>query len=378
MGTNPWAEESWDSEPDVAQVPLPVPFLSSYGSGEPYTATVNVPPGNPEVFPISALVFPVDESSWKHWEEEYTFPDPSFFSRQMELMVSATITVGHFECQGKVLIDTGCRIPLFFRKGLIPSECLEQARRLIRISTADGTPMVGGARGCVLRLTLPVAGWEGQTPSSFPCDPYWGYEAAVHSCDLILGYPFLKIFRLVVDCPTDSLRMLPIPKSGFSSITSTSSRFSARPPTPVNFTPSPKPSTLVPHTGVERNSSVVFQKESSPPSVPPGPRTKAADLDVNGKSSSHLVLRLPRRPHGHSVVECPFSPLPALSLYLLLTEEVFPPSVSFPASFPQLQGIIAHSKTLPPPHPSISNVLIVSGRPPSRILSAAVFWVNPT
>ena len=54
--------------------------------------------------------------------------------------------------------------------------------------------MNGGLPGCVMRITLPVEGLDGTPERRFDCELYWGYEAAVHSCDLILGYPFLKIF----------------------------------------------------------------------------------------------------------------------------------------------------------------------------------------
>ena len=186
MGTDPWAEDSWGSEPDVSQ-------------RDPNAAVLHVPPEEDKNISQSGFIFPVDVPAWKSWENEVACPDPVFSCQQLELVVMATIAVSGFSCQGSVLVDTGCRVPLLFRKGLIPEKFLEPARRPIRITTADGTPMVGGSQGCVLTVTLPVAGLDGAPTQELSCKPYWGYEAAVMGSDLILGYPFLKIFRLVVD-----------------------------------------------------------------------------------------------------------------------------------------------------------------------------------
>ena len=133
--------------------------------------------------PNFGFILPVKNTAWKSWEQEHTAPVPILSCRQRELMVMTIICVGSYSCQGAALADTGCRIPVLFRKGLIPEGYLEPAQRPIRISTADGTPMVGGSRDCLLRVTLPVAGLDGTPASEFLCDPYWGYEAAVHSCD---------------------------------------------------------------------------------------------------------------------------------------------------------------------------------------------------
>jgi hypothetical protein len=244
-------------------------------------------------------------------------PDPVFFCRQMELMVQATIQVDNFSCRASVLVDTGCRIPLLFRKGLIPGDILEPARRPIRISTADGTPMKGGGRGCVLRIKLPVAGLDGSPVTEFCCEPAWGYEASVRTCDLILGYPFLKICQLVVDCPSDMLKSTATSTSSSSRPTSTSSTFSTR-----TLTPFPKHSTTLPmsptaviHKGTERNSVRPGAPEqgSNPPFDSPGCKVKAAEIEVDGKSSSHPVLRQLRCLAGHPEAGCPVPHQPILA-----------------------------------------------------------------
>ena len=220
MGTDPWADDSWESEPDLRQVPLTVTHLSCYPTQNSSEMIVTTPPDVQATMP-SGYIFPVDETAWKNWENELVSPDPVFLARQMELVLQADVAVNDFKCQGSVLVDTGCRIPLLFRKGLIPSEFLESARRSITIRTADGTPMVGGTNGCKMKLTLPVAGLDGSTQVGFVSHPFWGYEAAIRGNDLILGYPFLKIFKLVVDCPSDILRSTSISNTGLSSLSRT-------------------------------------------------------------------------------------------------------------------------------------------------------------
>jgi hypothetical protein len=351
VGTDPWADDCWGSEPDVAQVPLPVPLLTCYGIGNPNEATVHFPPRKEET--DSGFIFPVNKGAWKSWEAEYASPDPIFSCRQLELMVRATIKVGSFSCQASVLVDTGCRIPLLFKKGLIPVEFLEPARRPIRISTADGTPMSGGSRGCVLRVTLPVAGLDGTPETEFHCEAHWGYEAAVHSCDLILGYPFLKIFRLVVDCPTDSLKSLSIPTSTPTTLRSTTTTSTTRLPTPTSkqtLTSSKQPTDDF-HTGAERKpAGPCGSRVSSPPIDSPGTNAKAADLDVNGKSSSNPVLRQPRPTAGHLTSGCPVSPQPTPSLCLLLPDSATAgTSVDPPPTLPQTQGDCASITPFTPP-----------------------------
>ena len=123
MGTDPWADDQWDSEPDLPQVPLPIALLDCYPTTDVVAVAVNL---SKEETPISesGFIFPVDRLAWKSWEEEHISPDPVFYCRQLELVILATISVGTFSCQGSVLVDTGCRIPLLFRKGLIPEEHL--------------------------------------------------------------------------------------------------------------------------------------------------------------------------------------------------------------------------------------------------------------
>ena len=63
--------------------------------------------------------------------------------------------------------------------------------------------MSGGTKGTMLSLVLPVMK-EGKC-QLVRCKPIWCYEAQISGVDMILGYPFLKAFRMMVNCPKDCL-----------------------------------------------------------------------------------------------------------------------------------------------------------------------------
>ena len=68
--------------------------------------------------------------------------------------------------------------------------------------------MDGGTSGLKLEVCLSV-----MTPDvtgtdwvdRVYCQSWWAYEADLHSCDLILGYPFLKGFGLAIDSGANAL-----------------------------------------------------------------------------------------------------------------------------------------------------------------------------
>ena len=101
-------------------------------------------------------------------------------------------------------MDTGCRIPFVFRKGLVHSSKLVNAKKPISIRVADGKLMQGGSLGCMAALHISVMGSSGHM-TEVKCAPFWGYEAGIDHPDIIIGYPFLRCFRLVVDCPEHCL-----------------------------------------------------------------------------------------------------------------------------------------------------------------------------
>jgi hypothetical protein len=177
------------------------------------------------------------------------------------------------------------------------------------------------------------------------CQALWGYEAAIQGSDLILGYPFLKIFRLVVDCPSDSLKSVPTP-TPFSPQPS-----KKRPPTPTRLlSPSPTHPTSVAYPGGESNpfppSAGETEGGSSPPLNPPGFKTKAAWPDVQSALSSRPDSQSPRRAPGRSTADPPVTP--PTTLYLPHS----PPGISssgmpvaVPATFPPPLGAGASTPT---------------------------------
>jgi len=157
LGTDPWADDCWDSEPDLGDVPLPISLLNCFSSQA--TASLDFPVTSSPVLP--GVLSHVDKTAWNSWEADFLSPDPNWFSQALELIIQCTVRVGDFSTRASVLIDTGSRIPLLFKKGLVPKDMLERAQRSITIVTADGTPMVGGTHGCKLEVILPVSGRDG-------------------------------------------------------------------------------------------------------------------------------------------------------------------------------------------------------------------------
>ena len=88
-----------------------------------------------------------------------------------------------------------------FRTGLVSP--VEEARTKLRIKTAGGSLMSGGTKGAMLSLVLPVVR-KGKN-QLVRCKAVWCYEAQISGVDMILGYPFLKAFRMSVNCPKDCL-----------------------------------------------------------------------------------------------------------------------------------------------------------------------------
>ena len=103
----------------------------------------------------------------------------------------------------RVLIDTGCRVALLVRSGLISK--WKDASRPLSFTTASGAPMPGGLRGAMFHLTLSVQGEHGPFPARLT--PVWGYEAALEGPDMIVGYPLLSLFGLMIDARANCLRL---------------------------------------------------------------------------------------------------------------------------------------------------------------------------
>ena len=73
---------------------------------------------------------------------------------------------------------------------------------------ASGSPMSGGTRGASVRVCLPVMGTDESCESLYQvtCSALWGIEITMPGLDMVIGYPFLSLFRLMVDPVSDCLR----------------------------------------------------------------------------------------------------------------------------------------------------------------------------
>jgi hypothetical protein len=125
-----------------------------------------------------------------------------------ELLVPVTIRHGRTTTVLTALVDTGASVPVLFRKGLFPSKENPAVRR-VSLSTANGSPLEGGARGAILTISLPCM--TGGVATTLVCKRCWCYEAGLPSTDMILGYPFLKALGLAVDTSADVLRCVEEP-----------------------------------------------------------------------------------------------------------------------------------------------------------------------
>ena len=91
----------------------------------------------------------------------------------------------------KTLVDTGAKIPLVFRKGLLASKSLRKATFPVHFSMVDGQRMEGGTHGIFVELQFPVYR-EGRLINAKTVKLF-AYEADIRGIDVIVGYPFLKV-----------------------------------------------------------------------------------------------------------------------------------------------------------------------------------------
>jgi hypothetical protein len=282
------ADEQHAQRPDHS---LPILPISSLGH-DPF---LEWPPPHTKV---SGILSEVDGTAWHDWREEVFPPDPVCRLRPIELVVRANVYLEEHARSVSVLVDTGSRVPILFRKSLFPSHCLEKAVSPISLITADHAPMEGGIKGCSMIIALPVLCWSGEISKTLRCPPTWAFEAAIKSSDIILGYPFLRKYKLVVDCSVDSLRTIPLDPP--------------RTPTSPRRTPTPPP-TLVHPGRVPPPHTVSQPGGKSSPNVAPGSKMKAPEARTYVVPSSRPVRVPPRRPKSGRLVhsESPFrSPTP--------------------------------------------------------------------
>ena len=153
---------------------------------------------------------------WHAWREDILRMSQDWRISTKELVLQAHVKTAAGRQQFRVLVDTGAKIPLVFRHGLFPRRVLRKACFPVNFTTADGQPMAGGTHGLFLEFLLPI--WRhGRLINARTCSLF-AYEANIQGVDVIMGYPFLKVFNLSVDaqhdrlvvCP-DEIQVAPIP-----------------------------------------------------------------------------------------------------------------------------------------------------------------------
>lgn len=104
----------------------------------------------------------------------------------------------------RTLVDTGCRIRLLCKPGVFSAHSLEQAKLPLQIMSADGSHVEGGTHGIKMALKLPINRAGRGITITFP--EAWCWVANITSVDLIIGYPYLQMHRLLVDTGENCLR----------------------------------------------------------------------------------------------------------------------------------------------------------------------------
>ena len=144
---------------------------------------------------------------WTTWREEVLRPCHDWRISTKELVVEAHARWPKGRRTVRVLVDTGAKIPLVFRKNLFPKTSLKKACFPVNFTTVDGQRMEGGNHGLFLELWLPVHR-QGRLINARTCSLF-AYEADIQGIDIIMGYPFLKVFNLFVDTEHDCLSLQP-------------------------------------------------------------------------------------------------------------------------------------------------------------------------
>ena len=125
--------------------------------------------------------------------------------KDLELVIQVLLEEGGRQHTVRTLVDTGAKVPLIVRGGLLTKTTPSPTP--LRLVTADGTPMMGGATGCMASLKIPIAvpSRKKTSTTSVQFSDQWVYEAGITGVDLIIGFPFLCAMRLV---PVPSRRVL--------------------------------------------------------------------------------------------------------------------------------------------------------------------------
>ena len=134
---------------------------------------------------------------WQAWREHVLQMSQDWRTSTKELVLSAQVKCAAGSNKARVLFDIGAKIPLVFRQGLFDRKSLKKASFPVHFSTVDGQSMDGGTHGLFLEFRLPV--WSrGRLITARICSLF-ACEANIHEVDIIMGYPFLKVFSLSFD-----------------------------------------------------------------------------------------------------------------------------------------------------------------------------------
>ena len=97
--------------------------------------------------------------------------------RTWELLIDAQMRFEDSDTFKKVrtLVDTGSRLPLLVRKGLMETKRI--APFPVQLRTANGSPLEGGTEGCWVTMKLPL--YTAGVTNYHTFDPVWGFEADI-------------------------------------------------------------------------------------------------------------------------------------------------------------------------------------------------------
>ena len=148
------------------------------------------------------------EQVWRDWRAVSVKPSVDWRTDVLELLLQVTLKSGPYKAVVRCLVDSGARLPITVREGLLPTGRMRKAKFPVTFSTVAGQHMKGGQKGVFVSMHLPVQVPNG-TFEVVKTQPLFAYEAAIAEVDVIIGYPFLKAFNLMVDCGQNCLRAGP-------------------------------------------------------------------------------------------------------------------------------------------------------------------------
>ena len=93
---------------------------------------------------------------WKAWKDDILRLKCDWRIAPMELKMLAKMRCSTGFKDVTILVDTGAKIPIAFRKGLLEPSALKKAQFRVHFSVENGQPMDGGTHGTYMELHIPV------------------------------------------------------------------------------------------------------------------------------------------------------------------------------------------------------------------------------